>query len=232
MNEPEALNPTTHPQAALLPWYLADTLDRQERLDVETHLHHCEACQTELQEMKQTKAALKAAVSEREGPSSTVLTQVMARIREEKASTPQAAAPVPLHDSSLWSQIGEWLQSLFAVPWVPVFATILIIGQSALLLTNLDGNPDHIDRGPVISRGIPQSSSPSTQLQVVFTETTTQGEIQALLLPLQAQIISGPSTDGAYKLKIPTNDPSEIRTSLEALRAQSTIIRSATSPNP
>ena len=223
MNEPESIEPTTHQQATLLPWYLADTLDRQEKLDVEAHLSSCETCQTELDEMKRTRAAVKAAVSEREGPSPAVFTQVMARIREEKASTQQASIPVTQETPSIWSQIEAWFQNLFTVPWVPVLATLLIVGQSALLFMNLGDNP----RGPVIERGIPQAPAPSksSKLQVEFVESATQEQIQALLRQIDAQIISGPSLDGSYILEIPTKDHSKVQATLQALRTHSNIIR-------
>ena len=238
MNEPESLDPTTHKQATLLPWYLADTLDREERLEVETHLNNCESCQMELDEMKHTRAAVKAAVSEREGPSPAVLAQVMARIQEEKASTQATAVPVSDESPSIWSQIEAWLQSLFAVPWVPVLATFLIVGQSALLFTNIGGNPGSSQPGlgtrSIIERGIPTAPTPSTasRLHVVFVETATQVEIQSLLHNIHAQIISGPSSDGLYILEIPTIDPSEVQASLQALRTQPAIIQSAKSAIP
>ena len=234
MNEPESIDTTTHNQAMLLPWYLADTLDRQEKLDVEAHVSQCKACQKELDEMRHTQAAVKAAVSEREGPSPAVLTQVMTRIREEKESAATISATVPHESQSIWNHIQEWLQSVFAVPWVPVLATLLIVGQSALLLTNYGGSPGTIDRSPVISRGIPQATSPSTssQLHVIFAETATQHEIQSLLQRIHGQIIGGPSADGTYILQIPTNAPTKIEMSLEALRSQHTIVRSATSQRP
>ena len=238
MNEPEALEPTTHQQATLLPWYVANTLDDQEKLDVETHLKSCETCQMELDEMQRTQRAVKAAVSEREGPSPAVLTKVMARIREEKASALQPSKPVIEHTPSLWSQFESWLQSLFAVPWVPVLATALIVGQSAFLLTNLGGPSGPItpgqEPGLIIERGIPKAPSPTTtsQLQVVFANSATQGDIQALLKTIDAQIIRGPSAEGQYILEIPTTNPTQIQDSLRALRAQSTFVRSATSVSP
>ena len=234
MNEPESIEPTTHQQATLLPWYLADTLDHQEKLEVEAHLNSCETCQTELDEMKRTRIAVKAAVSEREGPSPAVLTQVMARIREEKASTQQASVPVSQETPSIWGQIEAWFQNLFAMPWVPVLATMLIVGQSALLFTNLGDKPDSINREPVIERGVPQAPAPSksSKLQVEFVESATHDQIQALLRQIDAQIIRGPSSEGSYILEIPTNDLTEIHNSLQALRTQSEIIHSAKSATP
>ncbi len=238
MNEPEALEPTTHHQATLLPWYLADTLDHEEKLDVETHLKNCETCQTELQEMKHTQTAVKAAISGREGPSPAVLTQVMARIQEEKASTQQTDIPVAHQEPSMWNQIGEWLQSLFAVPWVPVLATLLIVGQSALLLTNLSGPSGPLSPrqgpGPIIERGIPKAPTPSTtsRVQVVFAETATQGDIQSLLHTIQAQFVSGPASDGSYILVLPTTNPTQVQDHVQTLQTQPEIVRSATSLSP
>ena len=234
MNEPESIEPTTHQQATLLPWYLTNSLDREEKLEVEMHLNSCETCQKEFEEMKRTQVAVKAAVSEREGPSPAVLTQVMARIREEKASTQRTTVAVSPDTPGIWAQIEAWFQSLFAVPWVPVIATILIVGQSALLFTNLGGKLGPLDQGPVTVRGIPQapSLSKSSQLEVVFEKTATLREIQSLLQQIQAQIISGPSSDGSYILEISTKDLDQIQTTLQTLNAQSDIIHSAKSAAP
>ncbi len=238
MNEPNPIEPTTHQQATLLPWYLADTLNRDEKLEVEAHLADCETCQMELDEMKHTRAAVKAAVSEREGPSPAVLTKVMARIREESASTQQQATPIVDETPGIWAQVETWLQSIFAVPWVPVLATALIVGQSALLLTNLDNTPGSFPpiqgRGPIIERGIPTAPMPAqtSRLQVSFAEKATQKDMQTLLRTIHAQIISGPTEDGVYILELSTTNSTNVKDTLETLLAQPAIIRSATSTSP
>ncbi len=233
MNESDQLDPSTHHEATLLPWYLTDTLDRQEKQDVETHLPNCERCQIELDEMKRTRAAVKASINEQTGPSSVVFEQVMARIREEQSSAETTIQRKSHTGPNLLKQIQAWIQSLFTVPWVPVLATIVIVGQSALLMTNLGNNQTLPDWEPVVPRGIPQAPSPSEShhIHIIFTETATQSEIQGLLQLIHAQIIRGPSLDGAYVLKISTNDLTPIEASLETLLAQPTIVRSATPAN-
>ena len=234
MNEPEPIESTTHEQATLLPWYLADTLDDQEKRDVETHLSTCQTCQMELDEMKQARTALQAAVSDREGPSPAVFSQVMARIREEKASTQQATTPTPQEPPSLWSSIEDWFQSIFAVPWVPVLATVLIVGQAGVLLTHLSDQSGSQRQGPIIERGIPQAPAPSknTQIHVIFAEMATQGDIDSLLRRIHAQIIHGPGAQGAYTLEIPTQDPIQVQTILNTLLTQPAIINTATVISP
>ncbi|MCA9472745.1 MAG: zf-HC2 domain-containing protein [Nitrospirales bacterium] len=240
MNEPEALEPTTHQQAILLPWYVAGTLDDREKLEVETHLKNCETCRMEFDEIQRTQLAVKAAIGERQGPSPAVLTKVMSRIREEKASAQHTTSqPVHEHDPGLWSRLESWLQSLFATPWVPVLATALIVGQSAFLLTNLGGpssgsDPAGQGPGPIIERGIPKAPTPvhTSRLQVTFAESATQGDIQSLLRTIEAQVTRGPLPDGSYILTIPTTNHTQIQDSLQTLLAKPQLIRSAISVSP
>jgi hypothetical protein len=62
---------------------------------------------------------------------------------------------------------------------------------------------------------------------VVFQPATTVDAVQALLESARAQIIAGPSGQGAYTLNVGDIDDAEVANLLEKLRSNAAVVRFA-----
>ena len=225
----------THKEATNLPWYLAGTLTKQETHDIEAHLADCSNCRAELEDMKRIRESVKTSIQERKGPSPELFSKVMARIHEEEADPTPTTSPVIQEEGNWWAGIQARLQSLYAIPWVPALATMLIVTQSALLITKMGEQSSSFQQpGPIIERGIPKASLPkiSSTIQIGFREDANEGDIRALIQEINGQIVNGPSGQGIYTLKIPIREAIHVETTLQKLRARSNLVRLAESVHP
>lgn len=211
-----------HAEAALLPAYANDTLDPEERQQMEHHLQSCHLCRQELQEVQAMHTALKTAIHQRPGPSPAAFAKVMSRIHEETQSAPQDLRSGD--QTSWWESIERTFRSLFEIPWVPVLASFLIVGQAVLLLSVL-GGPE----GPVIERGIPQGTPtvPLIKIQVEFVETAKEIQIRNLMQELGGQILTGPTPQGRYTLGFAQQGTASSESLLSTLDSYPDIIKTA-----
>ena len=235
MNEQKDPQNQTHKEATSLPWYLAGTLTKQEQHEVEAHLADCSNCRAELEDMKRIREAVKATIQERQGPSPELFSKVMARIHEEEEDPTPIKSPVIKEEVNWWAGIQAQLQSLYAIPWVPALATILIVSQSALLITKMgEQSSSFQEPGPIVERGIPNASLPkiSSTIQIGFREDAKEGDIRALIQEIDGRMVNGPSPEGIYTLKVPMSDSIHVETTLQKLRAQSNLVRLAESVHP
>ena len=191
-----------HPEATLLPGYVSRTLTPEEHQQVEHHLKSCTNCQQELQEVKTMKTILQAAIQKRPGPSPAALAKVMSRIHQDTRMAPKNIRIES--DLSWWQSIEMAFRSLFAIRWVPAFASFLIVGQAVLLLSILGGPEGQVVHrpGPVIDRGIPLGTplTPLIKIQIEFVETAQEIQIRSLIQKLGGQIVNGPTSEGLYTL--------------------------------
>lgn len=235
MNEQKDPKNQTHKEATSLPWYLAGTLTKQEKDEVEAHLTDCSNCRAELEDMKRIREAVKTTIQEREGPSPELFSKVMARIHEEEEDPTPIKSPVIKEEVNWWAGIQARLQSLYTIPWVPALATILIVSQATLLLTKMgEQSGPYQQPGPIIERGIPKASIPkmSSTIQVGFREDAKEGDIRTLLQEINGRIVNGPSPQGIYILEVPISDSIRVEATLQTLRARSNLVRLAESVHP
>ena len=235
MTEPKDPQNQPHQEAMSLPWYLAGTLTKQEQQDVEAHIANCSHCRAELEDMKRIRESVKTSIQEREGPPPELISKVMARIHEEEADPTPTKIPVIKEEGHWWGGLQAQLQSLYAIPWVPALATILIVSQSALLITTMGKESSSIPQpGPIVERGIPKSSPPEifSTIQIGFREDANEGDIRALIQEINGQIVDGPSGQGMYTLKVPIGDAIHVETTLQKLRARPNLVRLAESVQP
>ncbi|MDH5428532.1 MAG: zf-HC2 domain-containing protein [Nitrospirota bacterium] len=229
--EPEE---SIHTEAMLLPNYVNRTLPTEEEQQVATHLKTCVTCQQELQEVTAMQAAIKNSIAQRPGPSPAAFSTLMRRIEQEKQvqtqRIPQPIAP------SWWETVESAFRSLFEVQWVPALASVLIVGQTFLLLSLMGtpGGQHHQETGPIIERGIPQAPPQGSVLKVRvgFQAHAQEQHIREFLQTIQARIIDGPSADGTYTLAIAQQGTMTLNTFLAELRQQTNLVQRAAPLNP
>jgi hypothetical protein len=174
--------PSHRDAIALLPWYVNDTLDGIERARVEAHVRECVACHGELEAQR----SLRELVRRQDVPPalSTALARMHARMDEHPAS-----AVSPLQRAAGWLR-PRWLG------WVALAQAVCIVALLAV-----PGVREQA-RFHTLSSGAPAQAA-ADAVVVVFDGHTTQVRLQALLRRLDAHIVGGPNTQGAYTLKVP-----------------------------
>lgn len=202
--------------AALIPWFVNETLAERDRVRVEEHLLVCAGCREELALERRIREAMRA-----DGPlefmPAASLNRLRSRLDEQSVERdPQTAAELrgrPLRRRQwltaasfagamaaavLWA--GHWNASP-SRPGAPVFHTV--------------------------TDSVPHA--PGEVVRAVFVPTITLVDLQALLDEAQLRIIAGPSEAGVYSLAARSTMP--VSTSLALLRRHATV-RFAESTEP
>ena len=166
----------------LLPWYVNDTLDQDERRAVHAHLLACAECRQEEARCRETAAAVRAG---RAAPSPHPAQ--LARLLERLDDEPEAREG-PLR----------------AILAAPMGVRVALAAQAAALVALLA--VIFWPASPVAYRTL-EATAPAvaggTQVRVVFTPDATESEIRQLLLQIGGEISGGPSPLGAYTVRVP-----------------------------
>lgn len=183
----------------LLPWYVNGTLSAPETAEVEKHLATCAACQQEVSRCRAMAAAVRAQPEDTWSPSPQHLAQVLTRIDTIEARPMRRWADrwgyhlKPLRWLEETPRPARWALALQG-------AFILVLG-SALLWPTASLPPPMLYR--TLSSEPKPVSADRVPLRLVFAEDITERELRALLLPLGATIVQGPSPIGVYTVEIP-----------------------------
>ena len=216
-----------HSEAALLPGYLSHTLTPEENQQVEQHLNICSTCQNELQEVKAMKAALKTTIQGFPGPSPTVLSKVLNRIHQE---TQRAPEQVQSQGNSSWAErIEASIRAIFEIRWAPALASVLIVGQTILLLSVLNKPLVEAPSDSIIKRGIPQvTTTPQLmKIKVSFVESAQEKQIRSVILKLGGQIVNGPTDKGFYTLGFSQRENTSVESIVSSLQTYPELFKSA-----
>lgn len=184
---------------ALLPWYANGTLDEAEHAWVEEHLAECAGCRAEAEECGALGATVRAAETMAPAPHPVELARLLARIDATEELGRGGFRP--------W----RWLRATLGgtpplVRWALAAQLALLLGAGALAGW---GRPAPSPAGFRTLSDAPAAAAAEAQLRVpylrvMFREQASEAEIRGLLLPLEAQIVGGPSPLGVYTLSLPT----------------------------
>lgn len=171
--------PISHDQAfELLPWLVNGSLAAGEREAVEEHLRSCLSCRRELKMQRHLHEALRAQSAVHLSPHSGF----EALSRQLSGTAPPPGRPV-------WRSIGRI-----------VAAAAAGIALVALLLWLAPNDGSETGRYQTLTAPAPAQST--GELDVVFTDTVTAAEINALLADIGAEIAAGPTELGRYTLRL------------------------------
>jgi len=186
---------------ALMVFLANDTLDADERAEVEAYVAEREGAEEEMAALMSIRAEMQAEEDTVNLPGEFGIARLMRDIdREGAEATPIAAKPT----SQIWKIAA-------------VVATALFLGQIAL-------NPPGQDEGVTLAEG-ELIVDLSYTIQVTFVPSATEADIRALLTDLDLTIRDGPSALGIYVLSAP--DAAALEAALEALRARQDLVESA-----
>ena len=102
-------------------------------------------------------------------------------------------------------------------PAIAAAAALVLVLQFAVI-ARLTSEPDGVFR--------PAGAAGEAHLQVTFEDTATEAEIRALLRGVGAEIVSGPSELGIYRLRVdpPPADDTAVEALLERLRSRGDVV--------
>ncbi len=208
----------------LLPWYANGTLRAEERTRVEGHLRDCILCRRELAMERRTLEAFHAEVevphAARDG---------FERLRERIRQQAPAPRRTPMPDTGLLQRLLGWLgDSQPRVVWwtalaaVPVLALVLVLP----LARAPDGTPDPYRDGFHTLSNTVGDAAPGDEINLVFAPGTGAGTIEDLLGSTGAEIVGGPNSAGAYRVRVVSGEASGggLTTALERLRGRPEVV--------
>jgi hypothetical protein len=175
----------------LLPWYVTQNLDDDERARVQAHLAVCEDCRMELEVERriQSLQPLEAGTTE----ASSGWLKMQARIRSDPTH-PQRAVPV----------LARWM------PWVVAAQGALIALLTLVLVLPPGAVPTYRALGT-------SSAGASARIVVMFRPEATEQQMREALRSAGARLVDGPTSSNAYLLALP--EPA-VPGALQRLRAQ------------
>jgi hypothetical protein len=183
----------------LLPWYVMESLDGEDRAFVDEHLAACLICQRDVQWHCELRSAHDEAVPpfDVERALASMKAAVAARKSEQRPSYKPRASWAP------W--VGWAIAAQVAV--IACFVAVTKLPEPA---------------SPAIYRalGHAAASDASSRLLVVFAAQVTEEEMRRILRDSGARIVDGPTSTDAYVLHV---SPQRAKAALLALRAEHAV---------
>ena len=190
---------------ALLPWYVTDRLDEEDRARVEAHLAGCQTCQADLAAERRLKALIHDTAET--GDAEAGLAALMARIDAE----PRAEqAPVRPTIAQQWRSSPGWIRLAVAAQ------LLLLVGGAAGF--GLAMQPRAAPQYHAL--GAAPAPRPGNVI-VVFRPDASESEIRRALRTGHARLVDGPTAADAYVLNVAGG---ERETALRTLRADKAVV--------
>ena len=208
--KPSYLSPhTAHREVwMLLPWYVNGTLEGDEFNLVQQHLRVCITCHREVVEQQRLAEAIS-----QSGVLDLTPQTSFARLMERIETEGQQVNQRKLGRRRLRfqrAQLSEWLSNVLLPKqvWIAVPIVVLLI---ALVPAARFWLPSMSTREPQYHTLVSPDSVPAAganEIRVVLAKTIDSEQIRQLLLSLNGEIVAGPSSAGAYTVRIATSDHS------------------------
>jgi anti-sigma factor RsiW len=173
----------------LLPWYVNDTLDEDERRQVEQHLVECLHCQQEVAWLRNVQEEF-AAQAEQDDVAPKM------QHLHRRMGTRHRASPT----SSVWQRRERRLA------WLVALQAAVILGLGLGLLSQ-----QHVPYRTLSAPG-----DKGALLVVVFNAQAREAQMRELVRESGARIVGGPTAQGAYVLRVPDAREASARKMLAA----------------
>lgn len=186
---------------ALLPWYVTDTLDAEERARIEAHLAGCQTCQADLASERRLKALI--ADSAAEGDADRAFVRLMAEIDADPKAPPRTIR-------RQWQASPAWMR------WAVAAQLLLLVGGGVWLGAGLKPRAEP-QYHALAARDQPRAGN----VVVVFRPDAKESEMRFALRASHARLVDGPTAADAYILEAPGASRD---TALKALRADKAVV--------
>jgi anti-sigma factor RsiW len=218
----------------LLPSYAAGALGAEQSKRVEALLEGDPELRQELAEWRVLRSAVADVRDEEPAFRPELIEDVHRRIeayeeglkatRLNRVSKRKSATTVSAETARTW--LGRILGLWDATPFAAQVAVAAQFAALAVLITIVSVGPSG-DPGFTTASGGAAGNAEGRIVTVVFQPATTVDAVQALLESARAQIIAGPSGQGAYTLNVGDIDDAEVANLLEKLRSNAAVVRFA-----
>lgn len=189
-----------HDEAVLLlPWYVTGRLSDFDTRRMQRHLAECERCRAEATAQQALKSAMGSASSIDYAPQAS-LSKLMERIDASEPGRMRLKSWLtqwrPIGSDSRRRSARKWVWTLTIATGVQAMAIVVLlaaVGWFALrpappaayqTLTTVTGEPVH-----------------GAAVRIVFDDSLRNTEMQSLLHSIDARIVSGPTSAGAYTIQ-------------------------------
>ena len=210
----------------LLPWYVNNTLKTDEKGLVESHLKVCLQCREQMVELREISHHVAYDVDPLSVKALLSFSELSERIHESKLAIPdQTKKTFTLADFKC-PRIGSNKKKSFSGYAVFVqAATVLIVITGMIHFNELDSAKNQNNQFYTLSSSN-NVALMKNEIRVVFSKTVNKIQIDQTLLSVDGKIISGPSQQGVYVIRINDINVSgrEITELVAKLRAQSHIV--------
>jgi anti-sigma factor RsiW len=185
---------------ALLPWYVNGKLEAAEVELVEQHVEHCSRCRGEIEWLRNLHAACVSGA--REKGSAAPFSKLRGYLEQRQ----------PGHARTPSSTATGWMR------WALAGQFAAMLGLATIAWTTWTAHEPQVVYRTLAA---PQSTARTGALVVVFDPATTEPELRRVLRSVGANIVSGPTPQGAYVIDVPDDRVSGAR---EALRAERSVV--------
>ena len=212
----------------LLPWYLNQSLQHNERQQVKSHLRSCMLCNRELVALRKLAAAVK------QSSDLDVAAQAsFARLREKlQTADPVRQKPAPSNNQPTLvlfkkranaapglsgnsaNRPNRFLRLSGSTVTRFAIAASMLLAMMPLIMQN--GRSPATTDYYTLSAAKPESPA-GTQLRVVFSKALPDAGIDSLLEKIHGQLVEGPNSVGAYTVRLGADKNSQDLTAAVAL---------------
>jgi hypothetical protein len=198
----------------LLPWYVTGRVSRDEARGIEAALKTMPDLAGKLaQVQREREGVARAAEAVEPAPPETLqrLLQQVETTRQwrvswvERTGEPGSGLKAALGRSWVW-------QAAFAAACIAVVALGVRLYSPAVTPGDLGA-----------TAGI-NGAAAGTPLSVTFQPAAAAGQIGSLLTQLNAVVVSGPTADGTYVVRIPATQPDQVKTAVDALMSRPDLV--------
>ncbi len=196
---------------ALLPWYITDRLDADDRIRVEAHLATCPQCQQALSAEQRLHEAIRTLPADTDGLAS-VDTAWAALTPRLKPRASRRLRPAFNRIGRQWRASAPWLR------WAVAAQLLLLVTAGGLLLQQIT-RPAAAPAYHTLSSSTPPPVTGN--IVVIFRPDIRESDLRQTLRDSHARLVDGPTAADAYLLQVPA--AARDRT-LADLRARPTIV--------
>jgi Fervidolysin N-terminal prodomain len=228
MNTNDITGNTEHDEiAVLLPWYVNGSLNTEERILVDDHVRRCLTCRRELALERRTLE-----VFHSESPVDQSADAAFERLHD------RIAGRVGRPGRSRYDDLVLALRRLRTIAasraWsglrLPLIALPMVALVFGLVLVNLEPDDAQLTGGSGLGgyRTLSQADSIAAHIEdihVIFARGTDSARIAQILQSLDATIVGGPNSAGAYSVRLSgVKDAREREAAIAALRNQREVV--------
>ncbi len=198
----------------LLPWYVTGRVSREEARGIEAALKTMPDLADKLAQVQRERDGVaRAAEAVEPAPPETLqrLLQQVETTRQWRVSRVERVG-----------EPGSWLKGALARNWV--WQAAFAVACIAIVALGIRLYSPSIGPGDLGVATDINGVATGTSLSVTFQPTAAAGQIGPLLTQLNATIVSGPTADGTYVVRVPGTQADDIKAAIDALMSRTDLV--------